>query len=71
MDGGKKSPMMILKTGFLRMRSPPIQRSARMACEMGWARNFRFLETMARLRQVLRDQFSREAVSKCWVRSSS
>jgi hypothetical protein len=42
-----------------------------MAWEMGCARNCRLRAMMARLRQVFLDQFSREAVSRCCVRSSS
>lgn len=33
--------------------------------------HLRFLAMMAKLKHVFLDQFSKEAVSKCWVRSSS
>ena len=41
MVGGKKSPRMILKPGFLRIRRPPIHRSAKITCERGWDKNLK------------------------------
>ena len=41
MVGGKKSPRMILKPGFLRIRRPPIHKSAKITCERGWDKNLK------------------------------
>jgi len=60
-----------LKLVFLRVRSPPIHRSARITWLQGWARRARWLAATARERQLWFDQECSSQVSSLCAFSAS